>query len=701
MNTWLNSWGFSMMNKVVDYAQIYAARGWHVLPLRGKIPIVAHGVKAASCDPDQIMTWWTVEPTADVGIATGNHSGLVVLDVDPRHGGEETLFDLEAIHGKLPPTLEVLTGGGGRHLYFKYPAGVQYVKCSAGQLGPGLDVRADGGYVVAPPSKHQSGKLYEWEASCDPLKDEPAEMPDWLLNLLTVSRPQTSSNGHKPNTQGAIPQGQRNQNLTSEAGKMRRAGLDEAAILAALRAINQAQCQPPLDDAEVQRIATSVCRYQPGYALTDGGNAEFFADRYANQVCYRHDLRRWFVWRSPVWKPDTDGEIERLALEAVRERQAQAMNIQDSDQRKKALTFLLQSENGYRLRSMVEIAKSLKPLAKSGAEFDQKDKLLAVRNGIINLTTGEFREGDPSDYLTQSAATYFDPNAKAERWERFISEIFLGNDELVSFIQRAVGYTLTGMTREQIFFFCHGTGANGKGTFLKTLGALLGDYARVASFSTFTKDRTEGSHKDDLMALEGSRYVYAQEAKPVGELAADTLKNLAGEDDITGSRKFEHTRTFTPKFKVWLAANNKPKIKDPTDGFWRKVVLIPFEAKFKNHPDLELKEKLLAELPGILNWCLEGVRAYLHYGLDKPDICKQEAQMWRGDNDPLIDFLETCKIGDGLEVQISALYSEYENFCRLSAQKPVSLTTFSPLMEAHGFKRQRRRTGRFFVGIGL
>ncbi|MFZ6019900.1 MAG: bifunctional DNA primase/polymerase [Chloroflexota bacterium] len=263
MNIRLGNWGYSM-NKVVDYAQIYASRGWHVLPLRGKIPIVAHGVKAASCDPDQILTWWTVEPNADVGIATGRQSGLVVLDVDPRHGGDESLMELEAKFGKLPPTPEVLTGGGGRHLYFKYPVGVQHVKCSAGQLGPGLDVRADGGYTVAPPSRHQSGKLYEWEASSDPMTDDPAEMPDWLLNLLTVSRPQTSSNGHKPNPNGAIPQGQRNTTLTSEAGKMRRAGLDEAAILAALRAINQAQCNPPLDDDEVKRIAASVCRYQPG-----------------------------------------------------------------------------------------------------------------------------------------------------------------------------------------------------------------------------------------------------------------------------------------------------------------------------------------------------------------------------------------------------------------------------------------------------
>jgi len=690
------------MDKATDFAQIYSARGWHVLPLRGKIPIVAHGVKAATCDLDQIMTWWTVEPNADIGIATGRQSGLVVLDVDPRHGGDESLLELEAIHGKLPPTLEVLTGGGGRHLYFKYPAGVQHVKCSAGQLGPGLDIRADGGYIVAPPSIHpDTGRPYEWEASSDPMKDEPAEMPDWLLNLLTVSRPQASNNGHKP-ADDIIPQGQRNTTLTSEAGKMRRAGLDEQAILAALRAINQAKCQPPLDDAEVQRIAASVCRYQPGYALTDGGNAEFFADRYANQVCYRHDIRRWYVWRSPVWKPDTDGEIERLALEAVRERQAQALNIQDADQRKKALQFLLQSENGYRLRSMIEIAKAMKPLAKSGAEFDQRDTLLAVQNGVIDLTTGEFREGDPSDYLTQCAGTHYDPNAKSPRWERFIGEIFAGDPDLVAFVQRLVGYTLTGWTREQVFVFCYGTGRNGKSTLFETLRALFGDYARNTAFTTFTRERGNNGHEDDLMSLEGARLVTAVESKTISQLAEDTLKTIAGSDPITGSRKHEHTRTYVPTFKVWLAANNLPKVKDVTEGFWRKVVLLPFNVRFEGaREDKGLGEKLRAELPGILNWALQGCLAYQREGLNPPARCVDAVAAWRADNDPLAEFLETCKIGSQYEVQVLALYQEYERFCALSNQRAISLTAFSPLVEAHGFKRERRRNIKVFLGIGL
>ncbi|MGB9798533.1 MAG: phage/plasmid primase, P4 family [Thermanaerothrix sp.] len=705
----------------------YSLRGWRVFPVHsvqngrctcgnpncqspGKHPIgalVPRGFKDATIDLDQIAAWWMMQPEANVGIATGRESGLVVLDVDPRHDGGATLLDLEAKFGRLPATLEALSGGGGRHLYFKYPAGVQYLKSSVGALGPGLDIRADGGFVVAPPSIHISGNAYLWEASSDPENDEPADLPGWLLNLLTAG--QSTPNGHKPQGQqaqgGKVLQGQRNTWLTSEAGRMRRAGMDEPAILAALRVLNQAQCQPPLDDAEVTRIAQSVCRYHPGYALSDAGSAEFFGDRHEKQICYRHDTRRWYVFRSPVWVTDDDGAVERLALEAIRERQAQAFGIQDADLRKKTMTFLLNSENGYRLRSMLEIAKSRPNLAKSGREFDQKPLLLAVKNGVIDLETGDFREGQPEDYLTQCAGTHYDPQAKAPRWEQFLRELFLDDQETITFIQRAVGYTLTGLTREQVFFFCHGArGLNGKSTLLDTLRAALGDYAKSTSFSTFTTDPNKGGHQESLMALEGARLVVAVETSTVGTLNEAVLKLVTGQDPVTGSRKHEHERTYMPQFKLWLAANDLPKVRDVSPAFWRRVVLIPFLARFEGqNQDKNLRAKLQAELPGILNWALEGCLAYQREGLNPPPQCVQAAEAWRADSDPLADFLATCKLDPRLETKASDLFAGYEQHCRLNGvpQAVKSIQLFSKLMVAHGFEREVRKNGKFFKGIGV
>ncbi len=276
----------------------------------------------------------------------------------------------------------------------------------------------------------------------------------------------------------------------------------------------------------------------------------------------------------------------------------------------------------------------------------------------------------------------------------------MGNKDLIQFIQRAIGYSLTALTREQCFFFLHGTGRNGKTRFIETILALLGGFGRYTAFSTFTRERGKNGHEDDLMNLEGARLVALSESKTIGKLAEDVLKTLAGEDPITGSRKHEKTRTYRPQFKIWLAANNKPKVDDVTDGFWRKVILIPFEAKFEGAAeDKRLGEKLRSELSGILTWAVEGCLAYQREGLNPPQRCIDAVSAWRADNDPLADFLTTCKVGEGLEVKASELYREYEKFCSTSGIKPISLTAFSTLIEAHGFKRERRRTGIFLLGL--
>jgi len=683
-----------------ETALAYVALGWRVHPLRprDKRPLLSDWPTKASSDPLIILAWWDQWPEANIGIATGAQSGIFVLDIDPDKDGPETLAQLQDAHGPLPDTATCRTGSGGLHGYFRYPGGV-LIRNSAGKLGPGLDIRGEGGYVVAPPSLHPNGRPYEWQL--DPWENDLAEAPGWLLGLLAEATRKASPGG---NGTGKIPAGQRNTWLTSEAGRMRRAGLDEAAILAALSALNYAKCAPPLPENEVQQIARSVARYAPGYALSDAGNAEFFADGFAGQVCYRHDTQRWYLFRAPVWRPDRDGEVERLALEAIRERQAQAVAIQDIDLKKRTLSFLLASESTYRVRSVLELARSRPQLARSGQEFDRHPTLLAVHNGVLELTGGLFREGHPDDYLTQCTGTAYDPKATCPRWEQFVGEIFDGDAELVAFVQRAIGYTLTGWTREQCFFFCYGTGRNGKSTLFKVLRALLGDYAHNTAFATFARDRTQASHQEDLMALEGARLVTASESKMIGQLADDMLKTIAGEDPITGSRKFQHERTYQPTFKVWLAANNLPRVNDVTEGFWRKVILLPFHVRFEGaRDDKHLGEKLLAELPGILNWALAGCLAYQREGLNPPARCRDAAEAWRADNDPLHDFLKTCQVGANLEVKASALFAAYEQFCQREGVPQVvkSAHAFTPLVQAHGFTREKRKNGRFFVGISL
>lgn len=229
-------------------------------------PLAPHGVLDATTDPQLIREWWAVYPDANVGIATGDVSQLVVIDVDSGHGGEQTVANLEQRHGRLPDTWAVETGGGGFHLYFRMP--LVQVRNSAGAIGPGVDVRGSGGYVVAPPSRHASGASYRWSASLHPQKVALADLPEWLLNRLAPGGHAASAgSGPIPRT---IVEGQRNSLLASAAGTMRRRGFCEEAILAALVIENKRRCQPPLDRQEIERIAKSIERYPPAPTISGG-----------------------------------------------------------------------------------------------------------------------------------------------------------------------------------------------------------------------------------------------------------------------------------------------------------------------------------------------------------------------------------------------------------------------------------------------
>lgn len=233
----------------------------------GKHPIgdlVPHGVREATTDAQLIKEWWAVYPDANIGIATGTISGIVVLDIDPAHQGDRTLSRLMDRLGDLPPTWTVETGGGGNHVYFRHPSAE--VRNSAGKLGPGLDVRGEGGYVVAPPSRHASGGRYSWYAERHIKDHDLADMPQWLLERVADSLHTVVSDAIPTR----IAEGLRNTTLTSAAGAMRRKGFSAKAIQAALRVTNQESCVPPLPDDELWRIAKSVERYLPAATVTVG-----------------------------------------------------------------------------------------------------------------------------------------------------------------------------------------------------------------------------------------------------------------------------------------------------------------------------------------------------------------------------------------------------------------------------------------------
>lgn len=253
----------------------YANRGWRTFPCHsaiagicsclqegcrqvGKHPLARHGFKDATTDPKTLSRWWTSWPHANVGIATGRASGLLVIDIDSGKGGDESLRSLEETHGPLPETPTVLTGGGGRHLYFRLPD--RAVPSRVG-IVTGVDVRGDGGYVIAPPSAHRSGRPYLWAVGFEIGEITLPEIPRWLLKLVETERAAAS-----PRRDGMpliIPEGERNDRLHRLGGAMRRWGLSAECLGECLMAINAHHCQPPLDFDEVVKIARSSGRYEP------------------------------------------------------------------------------------------------------------------------------------------------------------------------------------------------------------------------------------------------------------------------------------------------------------------------------------------------------------------------------------------------------------------------------------------------------
>lgn len=255
--------------RAVDHAVSYAEKGWHVLPLHsvingkctcgkpsctsaGKHPQTLNGLKAASVDIDTINTWYKHWPKANIGIATGAISGIGVIDIDPKHGGEDSLYELTKTHGKIPDTVEAITQSQGRHIIFQYENGF---RTTAGKLGRGIDTRGDGGYIVAAPSKGLLGEYY-WEASSDPSDCPIVKAPTWVLQLLNKDK-------NLEFASEKIMEGLRSSYLCSIGGALRSRGVSFKAILACLVEENLERCQPPMSNTEVFTIARSMMNYQP------------------------------------------------------------------------------------------------------------------------------------------------------------------------------------------------------------------------------------------------------------------------------------------------------------------------------------------------------------------------------------------------------------------------------------------------------
>jgi P4 family phage/plasmid primase-like protien len=401
--------------------------------------------------------------------------------------------------------------------------------------------------------------------------------------------------------------------------------------------------------------------------------------------------------------------------------------------------FARSAENVGKINAALSLAGVHPSVQVKTAELDQRPWLFNVKDGTLNLRRGVLEAHNPSHLLTQSSPVAYDEQAKCPSWERFLWDIMGGDarqkqaleqeqqalqdgkegsqdghrtSELVSYLQRLVGYCMTGSTKEQAFVVLHGSGANGKSTFLNILKLILGSYQAAAQFATFTATATE-TIRNDLAALRSVRLVSAAEPDEGVRLAEGIVKQLTGGDPITARHLYKDYFTYIPQFKILLSCNHLPVIKGTDHGIWRRVQLVPFLCRWRVKPDdppelpdadPNLYDKLQAELPGILAWAVRGCLEWQEVGLLPPASVLAATNSYREDQDTFGAFLRDHTIvGAGCSVLSSVLYEAYQQWADKSGIKsPMSAVGFGRRIGAiPGVSSVARNSKRYWSGLGL
>jgi putative DNA primase/helicase len=447
-----------------------------------------------------------------------------------------------------------------------------------------------------------------------------------------------------------------------------------------------------VDDAKLARL------FQ-----TDLGNSERLVARHGRELRYCYDFGKWLVWDGVRWAIDRDGAALDKAKETARKMLAEAATLADKEDSRKLAAWSFRSQARDRMAAMLYLAQpdvSVRP-----EHLDTPPWLLNVVNGTIDLRTGTLRPADRAHLLTKASPVTYDPHATCPQWIAFIDRIFQGHVDLIRFVQKAAGYSLTGLDTEECFFVLYGVGQNGKSTFVETLSALLGtDYAQQAT-PDLLMQKKQDRHATELAVLRGARLVASVETGQGKRLNEVLIKSMTGGDRIRANFMHQDTFEFRPEFKVWLSTNHKPVITGTDLGIWRRIRLVPFTYCIpESEKDGSFKTRLRepAALSGILNWALEGVLLWQQEGLKPPQAVLDATQAYREEMDVLASWIaDCCVVTKWAEASAADLYRSYVQWREQNGERSETQTSFGLRLTERGFERVKRRNGIFWMGIGL
>ncbi len=449
-----------------------------------------------------------------------------------------------------------------------------------------------------------------------------------------------------------------------------------------------------------------------GFSLADLGNARRLVAAHGRDLRYGHLPKKWFYWTGQHWAVDNCGEVERRAKQTVAGIYQAAADSENFKVREALGRFALQSEDSKRILAMIRLAQSEPGIPVSPAEFNADPWLFNCANGTIDLRTGELRPHDPADLLTCLSPVEYRPDAPCDQWERFLWQIMLGEErrevaaDMLDFLQRALGYSLTGSTRDQCFFILWGSGANGKTTLVNIMSRLLGSYSRNARVETFLVKKG-GEIPTDIARLDGPRFVTAKEVDDGKRLSESLVKELTGQDVVTARFLYAEEFDFIPQFKLWLCTNNLPVIRGIDNAIWRRIMYVRFLLNLEpEQRDGDLPDKLWAEAPGILAWTVRGCLSWLGMGLDPPQEVIEATAEYRANMDVLAGFIETkCFVAPEFSASTASLYQAYQEWAEeqgIPEKQRLKHKSFGSILGKKGFQSKKAGGGvRTWCGLGL
>ena len=555
----------------------------------------------------------------------------------------------------------------------------------------------------------QEGAAFDWESLRDTdtpttTDNAPAALPGHLAKMFDGKSNLLPASG-KP-----ILEGGRNNELHRRGSAMRGQGKEQDEIAGELLRLNETLCNPPLPAVDVMTIAKSVCRYPAGTAkpltaatyqqaidipkaFTELAIAEAISKAYGGRFHYVAESGRWIVCADGgLWVDDVDGQIKRwifALLAYAKERAFDLIRLGDEAGRG-ILAQVWKAEKSHFVNGSMQLLSALDTVTIKARTLDADAHIVGLRAGkLIDLKSAQVRDILPGDYLTKILGVEFDHRATCPTWTRCVDEWTCGDVELAKFLQIFVGYCLSGETTFQGFLFLHGGGRNGKSIFVQVVEALLGDYAKTLNPDALMLKHGDTGTNNEIARLAGARFVKSVELPEERTLNENLVKQMVGGDTLTARFLYGEWFEFQPQFKLFIVGNHRPIVRGTDDGIWRRVALVPFNARIEQ-PDEHLIDKLKNELPGILNWALEGWRIYQSKGIQLPAAVEKESKSYRAESDIVGRFLaERCRFDKpNQDTSSKVLFSAFKAWADESGLRAGSSISFGRRLEGRLAKKK-------------